>query len=388
MKDNYFLINGKTYVISYKDFKLDIFRLENNQRIELSGIEREYMDSVISRNSSYIYTSVKLEEIVNNNKSINSKEMAPAFIEWLEGFIPADSKDTFYANMENLEIQEVSEMPYKNVTGYYNAKDNIICMYPKENYESEVQYAMTLLHELIHASSTKVNEKGEIVSGFDKVGSDFANSNKGLTDGVVQIITFLGVSQAMVKDIDGMIVDQLSKIVDPTIILESFFSNKGTTDIKNSLDSLGLENTKSEELLTNIEINHWFEPEASQQNILGNIQDTLVEYFIKKVENGLINNTIDMEQLPTIFDEYEETLIDPIKLKLLGKDSECYEGITDSIKKFNSYKKRYTYLVNPEKYNEEGYSISKAGFSTVVLLSLITFIIAIGIIVLGVYLGM
>ena len=388
MKDNYFLINGKTYVISYKDFKLDIFRLENNQRIELSGIEREYMDSVISRNSSYIYTSVKLEEIVNNNKSINSKEMVPAFIEWLEGFIPADSRDTFYANMENLEIQEVSEMPYKNVTGYYNAKDNIICMYPKDSYESEVQYASTLLHELIHASSTKVNEKGEIVSGFDKVGSDFADSNKGLTDGVVQIITFLGVSQAMVKDIDGMIVDQLSKIVNPTIILESFFSNKGTTDIKNSLDSLGLENTKSEELLTNIEINHWFEPEASQQNILGNIQDTLVEYFIKKVENGLINNTIDMEQLPTIFDEYEETLIDPIKLKLLGKDSECYEGITDSIKKFNSYKKRYTYLVNPEKYNEEGYSISKAGFSTVVLLSLITFIIAIGIIVLGVYLGM
>ncbi len=388
MKDNYFLINGKTYVISYKDFKLDIFRLENNQRVELSGIEREYMDNIISRNSSYIYTSVKLEEIVSNNPSISNNPIAPNFIEWIESFIPVDARDNFYKNVETLKIEEMKEVE-KGITAYYNAKENTICLLPIDSYASELEYTKNLFHELLHMASSRYDkETGEVLSGLDKAESDFSESNRGLTEGITEVIAFNGLSQSIGKSTEGLIVEQLSRLVDPNVIIESYFANKGITDIKSGLDTIGNDSNRSEELLRDIEINYCFSDEADAQNALGNIQDNLIDFFKMKVDKGLIDNTIDIEALPAIFESYEECLITPTKLVLLGKEPDCFDGIKESIVKFDEYKRRYMALAAPTSDYEVGHSISRAGFSTVVLLSLITFIIAVGIIVLGVYLGM
>lgn len=403
MKENYFLINGTIYIVKYVDFKPDVYKLVDNQRVKLNQEEKEHIEKVLKKNSSYIYTSMKLNEVLENNESITNNELAPNLLEWLEGIIPVDSRDNFYRNVETLKIQEVEELDSNDILGEYNAKENTISMLSRDKYVSDEEYAKTLLHELIHMSSSKYEkETMKTISGLDESVLDFNKRNRGLTEGITEVIAFNGVrgidKKASIYCMEGLLADQLSRLINPNIIMDAYFNNKGTDDLTRELRRIGYASDKAYGLFRDIELNFLFSRESEKENVLGNIQSSLLDYFEKKLKVGIMNDTIPLEQVPALFDDYGKALITPPKLKAMGYDPEKFEGVAESVKKYLDLKAMYNIALSmdeeqqvneiEETKEQNKFGLKAAGYSSVVLLSIVTAVIALGIIVLGVYLGM
>ena len=156
MKTNYFLINGIMYIIDYKDFELEIYKLINNHRYPLSDSEKEYFDGVIRKNSSYIYTSEKLGEVLDKNNKIINKDPLLKYFEWIENIIPEDCRDDFYKNLETLEINRVDGFDKNTTVASYNSMKNMININPnhphfknKEEFEHYIWLVLILIKKLI-----------------------------------------------------------------------------------------------------------------------------------------------------------------------------------------------------------------------------------------------
>ena len=388
MKENYFLINGITYIVSYNDFKLEIYKLVDNERMVLSDTEKEYMNDIIKKNSSYIYASRRFDEIISTNASIYTNQYAPHLIEWLESIIPIESRDNFYKNLETLRIEELRNSTSENVVGTYDAKENVIRI---ANTGNEQEYSKTLLHELIHmASSHYDKETDTVVSGFDTLQDDYNKRNRGLTEGIAEVISRVGVPMENAEkecDIEASIAGQLAQVVGEGTIIDSYFSSNGTARLEKELTSLIEDDAKVYELFRNIESNYYFNKKATKQNVVGKFQSTLIDYFDKKCENEIFKEDTKIDNIVNMISSFERSLITPEKVN--DKEETKYDELSESVIKFSNLKDKYSILLG-QPFAEQEQTVDEAvykktGFSNLLILSIITAILCIGILVFGIW---
>ena len=382
MNNTYFIIDDIKYIIAYDNNQLKIKKMENNLLYELTETEKGEINRLISHKTGYIYYSEKVINIVNNNPNLflnndqHAKEQLINILNWLEDHIPIEHRQTFYDNLSTLTLMHnfnlissdyfVSHDSHfsqsNNIDisiGGYNSKTNNIEIRPQglwrlwkvaqttdnPNEYYFRQYMQTLLHELIHMSSTKFDKEGGIaLSGFDKYPSqDIKEQNVGLNEGYTELIAMAGVpgTEDIVSPyfIECALINQLIQIIGIDALQESYFGNKGTELLESELCKLINDKEKAFELFRSIEVNYQLGNGSEKQNILGNIQLTMLDYLEKKLEilsvqgkDGEINKIIYF---------FENMIVTPRKLQAMGRDANNYEGVTDSIIKLDEIKGKY-----------------------------------------------
>lgn len=395
MKTNYFLINGIMYIIDYKDFELEIYKLINNHRYPLSDSEKEYFDGVIRKNSSYIYTSEKLGEVLDKNNKIINKDPLLKYFEWIENIIPEDCRDDFYKNLETLEINRVDGFDKNTTVASYNSMKNMININPNHpHFKNKEEFEQTFVHELLHmASSNFDKETNKVLSGFDEFTTskfDFKNRNRGLTE----VLSMIAVSNTTEYKsgylVEALLIDQISQLIDNNVILESYFSNKGTAKLENELTKIGFDQEKAFRVFRDIEVNYLFTDDSEKQTTLANIQSSLIDYLDVKCKDIFLNNSNEDEMLSILLQRYEQVLITEDKLKINGKNPDKFIGLDESISKFYDIKNKYTNLLgtmNEQPNLENEISNSKSmGYVKTSILFIISILISIVLLVLGVIL--
>lgn len=377
MKNDYFIIEGIMYIVAYENNDIRIYKLVDNKRIPLNEKEEEGIQKRISNKVSYLYTSNMLYTIIDNNEELKRNEMVPNLLEWLESIIPEDSRNNFYKNIDTLKIESGPTS--------YNVEKNTISI-DKSSYSDEYELSKDYLHELIHMASSNGKDK----SGYDNCESTNLNEqNRALTEGIVEYLTNKGINDTISNNsIECLVAGQLIEVVGLDVVLENFFKNGSLEHIESKLRDIKEQhyNDQAEGLLRGIEIAYTFK-NADEQNVLGNVQLSLLDYFDKKCEN-VYKEPHGEEKIGTMINNYEKYLITSEKILIAGDSPSKYTGIDESIERFNGIKNKYTKLVeeiNPEypieeyKYNP----LSKAGYSTLVILSILTTALSIGLIILG-----
>ena len=382
MNNTYFIIDDIKYIIAYDNNQLKIKKMENNLLYELTETEKGEINRLISHKTGYIYYSEKVINIVNNNPNLflnndqHAKEQLINLLNWLEDHIPIEHRQTFYDNLSTLTLMHnfnlissdyfvshdshFSQSNNLDISiGGYNSKTNNIEISPQglwhlwkvaqttdnPNEYYFRQYMQTLLHELIHMSSTKFDKEGGIaLSGFDKYPSqDIKEQNVGLNEGYTELIAMAGVpgTEDIVSPyfIECALINQLIQIIGIDALQESYFGNKGTELLESELCKLINDKEKAFELFRSIEVNYQLGNGSEKQNILGNIQLTMLDYLEKKLEilsvqgkDGEINKIIYF---------FENMIVTPRKLQAMGRDANNYEGVTDSIIKLDEIKGKY-----------------------------------------------
>ena len=382
MNNTYFIIDDIKYIIAYNNNQLKIKKMENNLLYELTETEKGEINRLISHKTRYIYYSEKVINIVNNNPNLFlnndqlAKEQLINLLNWLEDHIPIEHRQTFYDNLSTLTLMHnfnlissdyfvshdshFSQSNNLDISiGGYNSKTNNIEISPQglwhlwkvaqttdnPNEYYFRQYMQTLLHELIHMSSTKFNKEGGIaLSGFDKYPSqDIKEQNVGLNEGYTELIAMAGVpgTEDIVSPyfIECALINQLIQIIGIDALQESYFGNKGTELLESELCKLINDKEKAFELFRSIEVNYQLGNGSEKQNILGNIQLTMLDYLEKKLEilsvqgkDGEINKIIYF---------FENMIVTPRTLQAMGRDANIYEGVTDSIIKLDEIKGKY-----------------------------------------------
>lgn len=382
MNNTYFIIDDIKYIIAYDNNQLKIKKMENNLLYELTETEKGEINRLISHKTGYIYYSEKVINIVNNNPNLflnndqHAKKQLINLLNWLEDHIPIEHRQTFYDNLSTLTLMHnfnlissdyfvshdshFSQSNNLDISiGGYNSKTNNIEISPQglwhlwkvaqttdnPNEYYFRQYMQTLLHELIHMSSTKFNKEGGIaLSGFDKYPSqDIKEQNVGLNEGYTELIAMAGVpgTEDIVSPyfIECALINQLIQIIGIDALQESYFGNKGTELLESELCKLINDKEKAFELFRSIEVNYQLGNGSEKQNILGNIQLTMLDYLEKKLEilsvqgkDGEINKIIYF---------FENMIVTPRTLQAMGRDANIYEGVTDSIIKLDEIKGKY-----------------------------------------------
>ena len=139
--------------------------------------------------------------------------------------------------------------------------------------------------------------------------------------------------------IECALINQLIQIIGIDALQESYFGNKGTELLESELCKLINDKEKAFELFRSIEVNYQLGNGSEKQNILGNIQLTMLDYLEKKLEilsvqgkDGEINKIIYF---------FENMIVTPRTLQAMGRDANNYEGVTDSIIKLDEIKGKY-----------------------------------------------
>ena len=366
MKYNYFTYNGIVYVIAYDKNKRIFYRLDNNKLIPLNEVETKIINDLFVDKDGYMYFSEKLNKIVNSNKriivpeSINILEV----FNWFEKTIPKKYLDNFYSRLATLEMnlhlnaiydKEILASDYGKVNsaGGYNVLDNTIILNPnsvkvvyqiaqKTNNSLDFFYneiIHTLIHELWHMASSKHDWNSKVVvSGFDTYPTDnVAENNRGLTEGMTEFLATCALPSrfelANSYYFETCFIIQLCVILDFNVLLDSYLENKGTKILEDRLTQLGFDSSKAYELFRNIQANYYLFNVDGKQNLLGNIQDSLLDYL--DVVCALDNRKI------TLLDTYEKVLVTLEVIKGMNKKPDNYEGIDENIRRFKEIKSKY-----------------------------------------------
>lgn len=146
--------------------------------------------------------------------------------------------------------------------------------------------------------------------------------------------------------IEACLINQLIQIIGNDVFIKSYFSNLGTMPMQEKLNEIINNPNLSHNLFRSIELNYSIRDINEEQNILGNIQSTLLDYLDKKLELLFANNKVD--EINNILTNYELMLISPEKLELMQKNSQLFVGTGESIQKFNEIKNKYETYLNDE----------------------------------------
>ena len=153
-----------------------IFKKEDNGNlIKLSDFEEKELLDKLKPKDPFILYSVRIESIVKNNKTLNSNyDYFLPFLTFIEDLIPENYKESFYKNLENINVDlnlEGKELENgKDSLGYYDSELNKIIINSKKikdclklnNCLSDDTFwkvfNKTLIHELFHVASTHYNK--------------------------------------------------------------------------------------------------------------------------------------------------------------------------------------------------------------------------------------
>ena len=195
-------------------------------------------------------------------------------------------------------------------------------------------------------SDTKIS-----LCGFDRFPAENEeDKNRGLTEGFTEIISMAGVPGTIEISsgyyIEACLINQLIQIVGNEVFLKSYFSNLGTQPIQEKMNEVINNPTMSFNLFRNIELNYNIRDINEEQNILGNIQSSILDYLDKKIELLLDENRVN--EISDILANYELMMITPEKLKIMQKNPQQFIGIDENINKFNEIKNKYKSYLNEE----------------------------------------
>lgn len=373
MNNNYFVYNGEKYIVEYKNNIISIYKYNNGNFELLFGEELQSIKILLNTKYGYTYDSELLNNIVNDNPKMENKEYIINFLSWLENVIPKDCRDNFYRNVATLQTNlnidvdlsncQSSESEY-SISAVYNTSSNSLTM--KENFLRELwriaqsnanpqdfywrYYSNTLLHELAHMASSRYDaETKSSLCGFDKFPSENEDDkNRGLTEGFTEIISMAGVSGTMEISsgyyIEACIINQLIQIIGNETFLKSYFSNLGTKPMQERLNEIINNPNISYNLFRSIELNYNIGDINEEQNILGNIQLSILDYLDKKIELLLSDNIVN--EASRVLTNYESMMISSEKLKIMQKNPQQFVGIDESIKKFTEIKNKYEQYLN------------------------------------------
>ena len=375
MDNNYFVYNRKKYIVEYKDKNINVYKYNDGKIEILLEEEKQIIKQILNNKYSYEYDSIMLTSLVNANPEIENKEYIINYLNWLENIIPEEYRDNFYRNIKtlkttlNLNIDLSKPKPSSNdysKSAGYNTSSNSLTMNEHSLYQlwkiaqsnANPQdfywrhYAQTLLHELAHMSSSKYDPETKIsLCGFDKFPSENEDdNNRGLTEGFTEIISMAGVPGTIEISsgyyIEASLINQLIQIIGNEVFIKSYFCNLGTMPMQEKLNEIINNPNLSHNLFRSIELNYNIRDINETQNILGNIQSTLLDYLDKKLESLLADNKVD--EINNILTNYELMLISSEKLKIMKKNSQLFVGIDESIQKFNEIKNKYLSYLNDE----------------------------------------
>lgn len=375
MDNNYFVYNGKKYILEYKEKTINVYKYNNGKIEILSDEEKQIIKQLLNNKYSYEYDNSMLTSLVNANPEIENREYIMNFLNWLESIIPEECRDNFYRNIKtlkttlntNIDLSQIepSSIGYSNSAGYNTNSNNLtmnenslrtlwriaqLNANPQDFYWRH--YSQTLLHELAHMSSSKYNRETKIsLCGFDKFPPENEDDkNRGLTEGFTEIISMTGVPGTIEISsgyyIEACLINQLIQIIGNDVFIKSYFSNLGTMPMQEKLNEIINNPNLSHNLFRSIELNYSIRDINEEQNILGNIQSTLLDYLDKKLELLFANNKVD--EINNILTNYELMLISPEKLELMQKNSQLFVGTRESIQKFNEIKNKYETYLNDE----------------------------------------
>lgn len=192
MDNNYFVYNGKKYIVEYKEKTINVYKYNNGKIEILSDEEKQIIKQLLNNKHSYEYDNSMLTSLVNANPEIENREYIMNFLNWLESIIPEECRDNFYRNIKtlkttlntNIDLSQIepSSIGYSTSAGYNTNSNNLtmnenslrtlwriaqLNANPQDFYWRH--YSQTLLHELAHMSSSKYNRETKIsLCGFDK----------------------------------------------------------------------------------------------------------------------------------------------------------------------------------------------------------------------------
>ena len=133
----YFTFNKEKIYIEFMDNNI-IFKKEiNGNLIKLSDFEEKELLDKLKPKDSFILYSVRIESIVKNNKTLNSNyDYFLPFLTFIEELIPENYKESFYKNLENINVDlnlEGKELENgKDSLGYYDSELNKIIINSKK----------------------------------------------------------------------------------------------------------------------------------------------------------------------------------------------------------------------------------------------------------------
>lgn len=369
MSEVYFKLKGIYYIVKYKDKKSEIYKKMNDMIVQLSNEEKTILESNLNKDYNYIYDNEVIYNLIQQNKNIEEKEYIGNFLNWLVQLIPVQYREKFYKNIKTLNTTLNIDIDLSNslteiTNGYsacggYNTRDNTLVIpleslislkkiSQKSNNPDEFywrSYSQTLLHELAHMASSKYDIiNGKSLCGFDTFPpNDEEDKNRGLTEGFTEIISMAGVPNtveiASGYYVEALLINQLIQIIGNPVFLESYFGNLGIKPLKEQLNMLINDENKSYELFRKIELNYQIRHFDEKQNVLGNIQFILLDYYEKKLDDLLQQGKFD--DIKNSIQIYEQMLVTPNKFVIMRKNPDNYVGLDESLTRFENIKQKY-----------------------------------------------
>ena len=378
MDNQYFVYNNVKYIVEYKKEFLYLYKEVSGKKEKLSIDEERKIKALLNSKYSYEYSSSVLNNIVFKNHGIEKQEYLINFLLWLEKIIPEDCRTNLYRNIVSLRTILNMDLSFTKSETYstgsstiagYNTKINLLIldqnslqdlwrMAQKTNNPQDFysrHYAQTLLHELSHmASSYYDSQTGISCCGFDKhPAQDESDKNRGLTEGFTEVISMTGVPNTFDITsnyyIETCFINQLIQIIGYEPFIKSYFANLGTSLLENRLNGLINNPGKSYELFRNIELNFDIRELCSEQNVLGYIQSTLIDYLEARINSIIDNSTI--EDISKLLQTYESAIITPEKLRMMHINPQGYYGVAESTVKFDELKRQCLLYFKDNKRN-------------------------------------
>ena len=373
MNDCYFNYKNKRYVINIVDYDYKIYRIKDNKRVNLTEEENKDIDELFNNKYSYIYESVLLNNIINENDKIEEKDLVIKILEWLESIIPDSAKEKFYKNLSSVKLSMSINKLYDDVDlkdnyprGRYYTKENKIeipdktlsFLLTKSKYKNDNNelfwndLSHILLHEFIHMASTKYDSSKEVVeSGFDLIPTTRINMNRGLTEAYTEFLASIGSPQHSEGTngyfIEVCLLGQLIQITGNDIFLNSYFNNEGTKPIENKLNKLIDNSYLSFALFRNFEMNFVLGDKEEKGGLVYEIQMTILDYLDKKLE--LLVGEGKFEMVKKILLKHESLIIDSKKLKEFYESDKDYSLVDRSVERFEKLKEKYIDYLGYEK---------------------------------------
>lgn len=356
--NNYIIFNFGKVVMCRNSGKRSFYKKVGEKLINLSTREEKFVKDIFKDKDEYLYRSEYLINIINQNDNISSeyKDQFKNPLLFLESIIPIEERSTFYKNLKSLKIKITDEhLINSKETGGYKADTNTFVIHPNklnqfweiaqssanpmEFYQKMVSIMYT--HEFSHMASSYFDPTTKIAyCGFDCYPSNEVNaSNKGLTEGMTQMIANLAVPGLELSSypMETLIVSQLACIVGVDTMLHSYFGHKGIGEIKLKLNQILNDEEFSNSLFHMIEDNYYLRNQNFPQTLLGNIQKKLLFYLNSILNSNKISNSAKAQ----LINSYELLLITPEKLKFCYMNPNNYIGIPESIEKFQEIKRKF-----------------------------------------------
>ncbi len=375
MKDYFFTLNKKCYSVKFHQDRIEVTRLENGQLKELTSDEQKEIEKVIHPNRGFIYYSDRLTGLIENNNQIDNKEFLTPYLNLLEQAIPDQLLETFYNNVKtlktslglNIDFQQPVSTKEVGTSGEYNIPENTINIYddavrrkwdiaqsaanPQQFFWN--YYSGTLIHELTHMASSHYDKEEKICyCGFDKIPPLSENDrNRGLTEGFTELFALLLVPGTSEKASDYFVetsfVLQMASLIGFEPLCNCYFANLGIAPLEQEMSKWLPNPNQVSELFRSIELNFNLTGRPGPQNILGNIQATLLTGLETKCEQ-LEFMGCDKEIKP-LLTTYGTAFITEDKLKFINRDPDDYIGLRESQARWNALCTKYGFVHDNEQ---------------------------------------